>query len=44
MSTPFKVLFVHGLLHLLGHDHEGEEAEARAKLMMDAETRTITTK
>lgn len=37
LEVELRVLLVHGLLHLLGHDHEGEEAEAAAMRKAEAE-------
>ena len=37
LRTEVRILMVHGLLHLLGHDHEGDQAESLGPAMAAAE-------
>lgn len=39
LDTELKVLLVHGLLHLVGHDHEGDDLEGARR--MGAEERRL---
>lgn len=41
LEQELLVLLVHGLLHLLGHDHEDEENPAQAERMRDEELRLL---